>query len=517
MRPQDSGCVGRRVINTLSAAAIAVLAASTVSARAPAAEPGGVREAAVAGAFYPSDPDALASMVDAMLADASAAPVDGKLIALICPHAGYEYSGRVAAESYAQLRGADVRRVVVIAPSHVEAFDGVAVYNGTGYATPLGVVRVDTDFAASLAAASPSIRLSGRGHDYHRGSRGEHAVEVQIPFLQRVLGKDFRIVPIVMGDQSYEICRALGVALAKTIGDDPRTVLIASSDLSHFHDYDEARRLDRMVLKSVEAYDYYSLSRNFATRNWEACGGGPIVAVMMASERLGADKAVLLKYANSGDVPGGDRNRVVGYSAFALVDAPEGRGGGGGFTLKLTAPEKRRLLEISKASVTSAVRDGKIMELDDGGTETLLAPLGAFVTLEEDGQLRGCIGYVAPTKPLQETVRDVAAFAAVRDRRFDPVSVEELPRLEYEVSVLSPLRRVTDVDQIRVGTHGLLIKRGGVEGLLLPQVASEWGWDRTTFLERTCAKAGLPLDAWKDDGTDIFMFSALVFGEHENP
>jgi hypothetical protein len=309
----------------------------------------------------------------------------------------------------------------------------------------------------------------------------------------------------------------LGVALAGLIGADRRTVVIASSDLSHFHDYDEACRLDRRVVASIESWDYYSLSRNLATRTWEACGGGPIVAAMMASERLGGDRAVLLKYANSGDVPVGGRDRVVGYSAFALVDGGAITGGGGAAGLQLTGAEKKRLLEISKSSVASAVLNGELIDLDDGATETLRAPLGAFVTLNKKDQLRGCIGYVVPTKPLQETVRDVAAMAAVRDRRFVPVAEAELDSLEYQVSVLSPLRRVTDVRQIEVGRHGLLIKMGDAEGLLLPQVASERGWDRTTFLRQTCAKAGLPPDAWKDDGADIFVFTAVVFGERDVP
>lgn len=520
MRLQNCGRVGRHLLKTFRSAALTALVAPALSVvcigtAAVAGEKDDVRPPAVAGAFYPADPDELAIMLDELLAGASANAVDGNLIALICPHAGYVYSGHVAAEGYSLLRGADVKRVVVISPSHVEAFRGASVYDGAGYATPLGVVDVDTDFAGRLATASPLIRLSGSGHDYDRGSRGEHALEVQLPFLQRVLGDGFRLVPIVMGDQSYETCRALGIALSELIGGDSGTLLVASSDLSHFHDYDEACRMDRMVLESIESWDYYSLSRNFTTRNWEACGGGPIVAAMMASERLGADRALLLKYANSGDVPAGDRKRVVGYSAFTLVDVGEGDGARNAFGLELTASEKKRLLEISKASVTSVVRHGKVMDLESGGTETLRAPLGAFVTLNKDGQLRGCIGYVTPVKPLQETVRDVAAFAAVRDRRFDAVSEEELPYLDYEVSVLSPLRRVTDLEQIQVGTHGLLIRKGGVEGLLLPQVASDRGWDRTTFLERTCVKAGLPRDAWQDDGADIYAFTAVVFGDHD--
>jgi AmmeMemoRadiSam system protein A len=142
---------------------------------------------------------------------------------------------------------------------------------------------------------------------------------------------------------------------------------------------------------------------------------------------------------------------------------------------------------------------------------------GAFVTLKEHGELRGCIGYITPMKSLAETVRDVAAYAALEDTRFTPVTVQELPLLEYEISVMSPLRRVLDIKQIKVGKHGLIMKQGETEGLLLPQVPTEEHWGRDEFLEQTCVKAGLPRQAWKDDGTDIFMFTALVFGEHSAP
>jgi AmmeMemoRadiSam system protein B/AmmeMemoRadiSam system protein A len=474
---------------------------------------GKIRQPAVAGSFYTADPDELAQTVDELLDGAKRRKISGRLVALVSPHAGYVYSGHVAAESYAVLRGRKIDRVVVISPSHVESFRGAAVYDGDGYATPLGVVRVDTDFAARLAAASPAISKSGSGHEHARGARGEHALEIQLPFLQRVLGDGFRLVPVVMGDQKYETCRALGIALADLIGDDDATIVVASSDLSHFHDYDEAVRLDRQVLSAIESWDYYSLSRNIATRTWEACGGGPIVTVMMAAERLGARRATLLKYANSGDVPAGGRDRVVGYSAFAITAGGESPGGDG-LGVDITPKQKHQLLSLSRRSVETAVRSGKMVEFEREDSAPLSAPLGAFVTLTMDGQLRGCIGYVVPMKPLQETVRDVAAYAATRDRRFVPVSAEELSKLEYEVSVLSPLRRMTDIEQIEVGTHGLLVKQRDYEGLLLPQVAAERGWDRVTFLRQTCQKAGLPPDAWKDPETDVFMFSAVVFGEH---
>ncbi|MFB3779024.1 MAG: AmmeMemoRadiSam system protein B [Bryobacteraceae bacterium] len=472
------------------------------------AQPARTRPAANAGAFYPADPRELASMIDGFLARAKP-PEIKDVVALVAPHAGYVYSGGVAAHSYALLKGRKVERVVIISPSHVESFPFSAIYDGAAYSTPLGQVAVDTAFAARLAKSSKLIQISGRGHNPGR-DRAEHAVEVQVPFLQRVLGQ-FKIVPIVMGGQDYEACRALGLALAKNI-QGPDTVIVASSDLSHYHPYDEAAKMDRKTLRAIEEWDYFSMLRNFEERVWEACGGGPIVAAMIAAERLGARQAKLLAYANSGDTAG-DRSRVVGYGAVAIYRSAGAAAAEQRFTLG--EAERQELFHIARSSVEYAVKNHKMP--GDPGTklETLAQERGAFVTLKEHGELRGCIGYSAPLKPLALTVRDVAAFAAVNDSRFQPVSAQELGLLEYEISVLSPLRHVLDVNEIQVGKHGLVMKQGRREGLLLPQVPVEQGWDRETFLEQTCVKAGLLRDCWKDERTDIFSFTALVLEEHK--
>jgi AmmeMemoRadiSam system protein B/AmmeMemoRadiSam system protein A len=467
-----------------------------------------IRPAANAGAFYPADPKELSSMLDGFLAKAKVPDIKD-VVAVVCPHAGYIYSGGVAAHSYALLKGRKVERVVVIAPSHVEAFPFASIYDGAAYSTPLGQAPVDTAFAAALAKSSKLIQISGRGHN-PVGDRAEHAVEVQIPFLQKALGQ-FKLVPIVMGDQDYEVCRALGLALARNIkGSD--TIIVASSDLSHYHPYEVAVKMDHKTLRAIEEWDYLSMLRNFENRVWEACGGGPIVAAMIASERLGAKEAKLLTYANSGDTTG-DHSQVVGYGAVAIYKSNGPRAAGQPFTLG--PAEKQELFRIARRSVESAVKEHKMLDDPAMKLEALGRERGAFVTLREKGELRGCIGYTAPMKPLALTVRDVAAYAAVQDTRFQPVAPKELPLLEYEISVLSPLRRVLDVNQIQVGRDGLVMKQGAREGLLLPQVPVEQGWDRATFLEQTCAKAGMPTDCWEDERTDIFSFTALVIEERE--
>ena len=477
----------------------------------PAKETSAVRSPAVAGQFYPAQPDELRNMVDAFLAQATVPPLQGDLVALIAPHAGYIYSGKVAAYSYALLKGRKFDRVVVIAPSHFETFPFVSVYDGDAYATPLGNVVVDKEFAAKLAKSSSLLQLSARGHVPSQ-QQGEHALEVQLPFLQRTLG-EFKLVPIVMGDQTYETERALGVALAKMVKG-TNTLIVASSDLSHYHTYDEASKMDQKTLKAIELWDYLTLSENLERRVWEACGGGPIVATLIAAERLGAKQARILKYANTGDVTA-DHSRVVGYGAVALLRSDSRSAKLEPFSLN--QKEKDALLALARKSVETAVRERKLYEPSGSDFPTLQQERGAFVTLKIKGELRGCIGLIAAEKPLYITVRDAATSAAVRDPRFPPVSAGELSELQYEISVLTPFHRVLDVKEVQVGRDGLLMIQGGYEGVLLPQVPTEQGWDRKTFLEQTCAKAGLPRQAWQDEATDIFAFSSLVFGERKGP
>ncbi|MGO9404157.1 MAG: AmmeMemoRadiSam system protein B [Terriglobales bacterium] len=469
-----------------------------------------VRQAGVAGGFYPADPKTLSAMIDDMLAHAASSqpPINEPILAVVAPHAGYQFSGPVAAYTYAALKGRRFSRVVVIAPSHYEAFDFTSVYEGDAYATPLGTVPIDKAFAKQLVQMSPTIKFSSQGHTPTKEG-AEHALEVELPWLQRVLG-DFELVPVVMGDQSYESSRALGVALAKLIHGSSDTLILASSDLSHYHPYDDAVKIDHKTLNALQAWDYFSMSRNFQARIWEACGGAPIVAAMIAAERMGANQAVVLKYANSGDTTG-DHSRVVGYSADVFLKAPSGKTVEPQFSL--TGHEKSELLALARKSVEYAVRERKPYEPTASASEVLNEERGAFVTLRKSGELRGCIGYTSAAKPLYMTVRDTATLAALRDTRFPQVSASELPQIDYEVSVLSPLRRVLDVRQIKVGQHGLLMKNGVSEGLLLPQVPVDEKWDRQTFLEETCAKAGMRSGCWKDENTDIFMFTAVVFGE----
>jgi len=478
-----------------------------------------VRGAGAAGSFYPADPKELTQMIDGLLARNTVPQVQGSLVVLICPHAGYIFTGSVAAACFAQLKGRKYTRVVIIAPSHFVIFPFSSIYDGDAYATPLGQIPIDKEFRTRLARLSSTLKISDRGH-VREGESPEHALEVQLPFLQRTLG-DFKLVPIIMGDQDYGVERGLGRALAKALLAEPaesraQTLILVSSDLSHYHPYDDAEKIDHQTLQAMADWDYLSLSRNFAlwqrgTQTWEVCGGGPIVAGMIAAEGLGAARAQVLKYGNSGDTTT-VKDRVVGYGAVAITrtSPAEPRRN---MVNALTVQEKAALIEIARSSVEAAVRDHKMYLGTPPVFPRLQEAHGAFVTLKEHGELRGCIGYTTPLKSLAETVRDVAALAAFEDSRFTPVTVNELPLLKYEISVLSPLQRVVDIKEIKVGKHGLIIKQGDIEGVLLPQVPVEEHWNRDTFIEETCRKAGLPRRAWRDAETDIFKFTALVFGE----
>lgn len=289
-----------------------------------------VRPPAVAGLFYPADPKILNREIDDLLQRAASGETlshllggedtkyRGRIRAIISPHAGYIYSGFTAAHGYKLLQGEKFDTAIIISPSHREYFDGISIYGGQAYRVPSGDVPIDTELREMLIMDDAIITLSEIGH------RQEHAVEVQIPFLQKVL-PECKIVPIIMGDQRREYCYHLGKKLAK-VAKDKNILLIASTDLSHYYPYDTAQMLDKIIIDAVERLDYEQLMSDLETERAEACGGGPTVAALLAVCELGANKAHILHACNSGDVTG-DRSGVVGYlSAAILQTSPEENG-----------------------------------------------------------------------------------------------------------------------------------------------------------------------------------------------
>lgn len=472
------------------------------------------RPAYSAGLFYPNSAAEIRQTVDKYLAAVRGKIPTPKPFAVIAPHAGYPYSGPVAAYSYAAVKGHSYDAVVVISPCHVDYFDFAAIYDGDAYLTPLGKLSVEKTIAQKLAAAGKEVQVSSKGHGIGMGGRAEHSLEVQLPFLQIVLG-NIPIVPIVIGTLDRNVIEALGQQLgemAKTYD----LLIVASSDLSHYHDYDTCQKIDRRFMDIVESFSIEKLYRGLTAKTVEACGGGPIIATMIAAQSNNYTNVKLLHYANSGDVPFGDKSRVVGYMAAALYK--ENSSSKKETSMKSENPhnralnyaEQKYLLQLAEDVIHTCVRDEPLPQPKD------IPPIckekrGAFVTIEKHGQLRGCIGYVLPVYPLYETVIEVAQSAALRDPRFNPVTPAELEHLEVEVSVLTVPEKIDDPAIIKVGKHGIIIKQGFYQGLLLPQVATDYGWDRETFLQHTCRKAGLPPDAWKDKNTEISIFSAQVF------
>ncbi len=488
-----------------------------------------VRKPVVAGQFYTGNPAALRAEVKRYLDEANPPPVEGEIVAIVSPHAGYMYSGHVAGHGFSMVRGKRFDIVVIISPCHVEYFGYSSIFPGKAYETPLGEVPVDGELSEAIAGGSDLVRLDGKGHVSMPGRRGEHALEVQLPFLQVALG-DFKIVPIVMGDQSDANIAALGKAIGAALKD-RKALIVASTDLSHFHDGSTAEKLDRVFIEKLESFDPDELTGALAKKTTEACGGGPTAAAMIAAAELGAKTCTVLKYANSGDVTG-DYSQVVGYVSAVMVKGKEHSKKTGGAVKQSTGEDKdagdgeriigNGLTRNDKVFLLKLVRS--VIESECAGrpfepAETISPVLnelrGAFVTLKKDNRLRGCIGYIQAFKPLVSTIAEMAKAAAFNDHRFSPVKAGEVPELHIEISVLSPIERIEDPSRVEVGRHGLIITRGANRGLLLPQVATEWGWDRERFLEQTCLKAGLPVDAWKQDGTTIEVFTAEIFSEEE--
>lgn len=443
-------------------------------------------------------------MVDSLLDGAE--QVRQEPMAIIVPHAGYVYSGAVAAAGFKQLEGRQYDAVVLLAGNHRSVgFEQISVWPTGAYSTPLGLVPVDSALAQAIVDADPQHIIADRNSQLP-----EHSIEVELPFLLRAYGPA-PFVPILIGDQSEENCQALTVALTKVLRG-KKALLIASTDMSHYPRYEDAVQVDQGTLFAIQSFDPQAVTQN--TRTWMGlgvsnlfctlCGEGAVITAMMVAQELGANRASVLQYANSGDSTYGDKTEVVGYGA-AMFWREE--------TTMLNEEEKAILLRMARETLQQYLT-GETIPQYDVTQPGLKGAWGAFVTLEENGALRGCIGHMWSNEELYRLVQQMAIAAATADPRFEPVQADELPDIDIEISVLSPMQMVKDVSEIEVGRDGLYIIAGPYAGVLLPQVATEWGWDRDEFLRQVCLKAGLPADAWKK-GATLYRFSAQVFGEEE--
>ena len=506
-RPVTSGLLGTALLAMLLVAACHAPATPTAKPTPGLIEtstprPENIRPPAVAGMFYPAEPAQLEATVDGLLRQGSQVPQEP--IALIVPHAGYVYSGGVAAMAFKQLQGREYEAVVLIGTNHrVASFRKISVWPTGAYSTPLGLMPVDSELAQRLVDAAPEHIVADT-----QAQLNEHSIEVELPFLQRVLGPS-AFVPILMGEPSMENCQALSDALARVLRG-KKAVIVTSTDMSHYPSYDAALQVDHSTLQAISSLAPQAVLNN--TRLWMAagvpnlactlCGEGPTLTAMMTALELGANRVTVLQYANSGDASFGDKSQVVGYGAVMFWK---------GETALLNAEEQAMLLQITRETLEQVLTDGTRPQYTVD-QPALLQPNGAFVTLKKAGQLRGCIGRMSSSQELYVTVQDVAIAAATEDARFPAVAKQELAEVDIEISVLFPMQYVEKLEEIQVGRDGLCISMGPFSGVLLPQVAIEQGWDREEFLRQVCAKAGLPEDAWQK-GAILYRFGAQVFGE----
>ena len=470
-----------------------------------------VKEPSAAGSFYPDNPVELSQMIDKMIEKAQPESINGEIFALISPHAGYGYSGPCASFGYKLIKGKSYKTVIIIGPSHQYAFPGVSVYPEGVFRTPLGDIEIDKELAKKLLGKNDDISFKLEAF------AKEHSVEVQLPFLQSVLS-GFKIVPIVMGDCTLLNCKKLAELLKEAIGAREDVLVVASTDMYHGYDYNEAQKLDKETLVYLNNMDAEGLYYGLRDEKLQLCGGFGVVTTLILAKELGYSKLKVLNYTNSAEVTGKkDKNTwTVGYSSCA-IDRPEACLPAGREEKKmLNKEERKKLLEIARTSIKTYLLTGKKLQVNEQDP-VLLKEMGAFVTLNENGNLRGCIGNLVGQGPLYLTVRDMAVEAAVGDPRFSPVTPSELKDIEIEISVLTPLEKIDNPDKINLGVHGVLVKSGLRSGVFLPQVATETGWSKEEFLSTLCSqKAGLPKDAWKDKSTELYIFSAEVFSEKDN-
>ncbi|MEN8230512.1 MAG: AmmeMemoRadiSam system protein B [Bacteroidota bacterium] len=467
------------------------------------------RQPAVAGSFYPAGKQALESTLKELFSQAEPALLEGKIQTLIVPHAGYSYSGIVAASGYKSIpEEAVYSNIFIIASSHREQFNGASVYSAGNYITPLGEAQVNREIANTLINDNEGIIFYRKAHDR------EHSIEVQVPYIQYHFNHTPPIIPIVMGSSSVAAARNLAAALLPYFV--PENLFIISSDFSHYPDYKDAYRIDGLTGDAIFKKDpqlFYNTMRKNSRESIQnlstpSCGWSSILTMLYMSERRENMEISPILYQNSGDSPIGDKERVVGYWAIAGHQLPQKPP-----DYTLDDQEKQTLLNLSRNTLETYLHTEKLYDVPATNISGLLKePAGAFVTLYIGGRLRGCIGNFSPSKPLYMVVQEMTLAAALRDQRFAPVDPTELEYIDIEISVLTPMKKINTIDEFQLGRHGIYMIKDGKSGTYLPQVAAGKGWSAEEFLGH-CAreKAGIGWDGWKE--SDLYVYEAIVFGE----
>lgn len=463
------------------------------------------RQPAVAGSFYPGNAGTLKKELSQLFQNTST-QTDSSIAALIVPHAGYIFSGKVAATGYAQIpAGKAYKNVFVIGVSHRIRFSGVSIYPHGNYITPLGKIPVNETLAEKLIAENSFIHFVPKAH------QSEHSIEVQLPFLQYHLKKGFRIVPILTGDSNPATTRKLAEALLPYFTGD--NLFIISTDFSHYPTNATAQKVDKETADAILSGKPEQLQKvclktapnppeNVLTR---LCGESGVLTLMEMVSGKPDYHYHQITYQNSAASSAGDPSRVVGYYAISVTRNKEQ-------TFHLTENDKSYLLKLARSSIETYLKTGTVQKIAPGYPEDLQQHCGAFVTLTEDGKLRGCIGQFNPSIPLVEVVRNMAIAAATKDNRFQPVQLPEMKSIEIEISVLTPLHKIKNAEEFTPGKQGIYIKKGNRSGTYLPQVAEQTGWDREKMLGHCSRdKAGIGWNGWKD--AELYTYEAIVFHE----
>lgn len=456
-----------------------------------------------AGRWFPANSEELGNLIDRCLNNAQDT-VSPHPSAIIVPHAGYLYSGEGAGVSYHVLKGKEIKRVIILGPSHHSGLHGISVLKGYDtYQTPLGNVPIDRVTVDRLLKNSPFL-FEASAH------ASEHSVENQIPFIQRVI-PDAKIVPCVVGFLDKTSAREAGKQLSSLLDD--KTILVVSSDFTHFgqsFDYvpfnKDIRRnlekLDQGAIHFIQSCDGDGFLNYVESTGATICGRYPIAVALYALS--GKCSGRLLKYYTSSD-KSEDFSHAVCYASIVLEEKKEDQ-------LQLSTENKMLLLQLARKSMESAVRQQPMALIKDI-PENLRQDCGAFVTLTKKGELRGCIGYILPVAPLAETVIEMAKAAALHDNRFMPVEPTELGAIHIEISVLTPPVQISGPEEFVLGQHGIVINLNGHQAVFLPQVALEQKWDKTTTLRHLCLKAGLQPDDYKNPQMTFKVFEAIILEE----
>jgi AmmeMemoRadiSam system protein B/AmmeMemoRadiSam system protein A len=468
---------------------------------------------AVAGSFYPSDSIELRTMLRDLFSKAKP-QIARNVIAIICPHAGYEFSGVVAASSYNQLDPEkQYDNVFIIGSSHHVAFMGASIYNIGDYQTPLGKVKVNIDMANKLIKENAVFSF------HPEAEKNEHCVEDQVPFLQYYLKKSFSLIPIILGTQSPESCKRIAQALKPYLKGN--NLFVISSDFSHYPPYADALIVDKNTCDAILTNSPQRLQstlkeneeKNVTNLATSLCGWTSVLTLLYMTENDPGVSMTPIYYQNSGDSKYQDKKEVVGYWSIAIAkkDNPITVSP----TFDLSKKDKKELLKIARSTLEQYIRDKKTPEINASGFSSILkTPSGAFVSLKEDGVLRGCIGRFTTEEPLYQVVQQMTIASSTEDNRFPPVNSKELNNISIEISILSPMKKISSIDEIVLGKHGIYIKKGSASGTFLPQVATETKWSKEDFLGHCSRdKAGLGWNGWKD--AEIYIYEAVVFSEDE--